>query len=300
MKSLQIILLSFFLFSFFSCREESKKNKNDLTHYAFEDAPSEDVDAINQEIISPDTVRTGIITTAAKGSLWTAFTKTFKDCWQDETFKKNIIYLGPSNSKYLGTIVSKDKQITWKSLEKVLNGNYNEINKFCQQGNGAPNNCNKDELINNYFDILLDGNYSNIDANLKLALEDRRQIKMITGKWRVDEIILGDFNSYMDKSTDPAVIDYKRYLTNKNNYIITKILVIENFSAEVESNRKMDAGLTAKLDTGINTEIKNQGNDSSDTQLNINFKHTADNKIAVSATGKSYVIGMLQKVKNIK
>lgn len=305
MKLIKSLIFGCMLFSLLlSCNNQpSDKDKNEeqKDKFLFEDTPNDDLGSINQKILSPDTTQNGIITTAAKGSLWTAFTKTFKDCWKDETFKKNIVYMGPSNSKYLGAILSKDKQTTWKSLEKVFNGNYDEIKKFCQPGSDAPNNCDKDELISNYFNILLDGSYgSTLDGNLKLTIEDRKHIKMLTGKWRVDEIILGDFNSYMDTTTNPAVIDYKKYLTSGSNYLLTKILVIENFSAEIESKRKIDAGLEAKLNTGINTEVKGQGADSSNAKLNIGFTRTSDGKIKVSATGKSFVIGMLQKVKNTK
>lgn len=305
MQTIKTIIFGCFLVAgLTACNNQpSEKDKTDQQKdkYAFEDTPEDDLGSINQNILSPDTTENGIVTTSAKGSLWTAFTKTLKDCWEDATFKKNLVYLGPSNSKYLGAIFSKNKQSTWKTTEKVFKGNYGELEKFCQPGNDAPDKCNKDELIGNYFNILLDGNYGGtLDGNLKLALEDRKNIKMLTGKWRVDEIILGDFNSYMDTTTNPAVIDYKKYLTANSNYLLTKILVIENFSAEVETNKKIDAGLEAKLNTGINTEIKGQGADSSNVKLDIGFKRTADGKIQVSATGKSYAIGMLQKVKNVK
>lgn len=305
MKPIKMIIFGCILFAgLAACNNNSsdkEKDNQQMDKYAFEDTPEDDLGSINQYILSPDTTETGFVTTAAKGSLWTAFTKTIKDCWKDATFKKNLVYMGPSNSKYLGAIISKDKQTTWKSLEKVFNGNYAELNKFCQKGSDAPDNCNKDELITNYFNILLDGNYgSSIDGNLKLAIEDKKHIKMLTGKWRVDEIILGDFNSYMDTTTNPAVLDYKKYLTMNGNYLLTKILVIENFSAEVDTKKKIDAGLEAKLNTGINMQINGEGADSLNTKLDIGFKRTADGKIQVSATGKSYAIGMLQKVKIVK
>lgn len=287
-----------------SCNPQpsDKTTKNDQKdQFIFEDTPNDVLGNINQTIISPDTAENGIVSTAAKGSLWTIFTKTFKDCWQDETFKKNIVYLGPSNSKYLGAILSKDKQTTWKTLEKVFGQDYDQLKKFCQAGSEAPDNCDKDELISNYFNILLDGSYAtSLDGNLKLTLEDRKHIKMLTGKWRVDEIILGDFNSYMDTAKNQSVIDYKKYLTSGSNYLLTKVLVIEDFSAEIETNRKIDAGLEGKLDKGIKMELLGQNADSLNAKMKIAFTRTSDGKVKVSATGKSYAIGMLQKVKKVK
>ncbi|WP_316834487.1 hypothetical protein [Pedobacter nutrimenti] len=296
MKIAKLIYLSCFIsVLFFSCQEKKVKEQ-----YTFEDIPSSKLDSINMALASSDTSKSGIITNAAKGSLWTSFMKTFKDCFQDETFTKGIIYLGPTNSKYLGAILSNDKQITWKSLEKVLNGNEKEMNKFCAPSTNPADNCDKNELLNNYLGVLLNGTAQNVDANLKLAIEDRKSIKMLTGKWRIDEILLGDFNSYMDATKDSAVIDYKKYLTMKDNFIITKILVLENFSAEIESNRKLDAGLQAELQKGISAPTASVGADSTRNGVKIGFSNGSNGTIKMNATGKSYVIGMLQKVNKIK
>jgi hypothetical protein len=299
MKNTQLLLISAVLVLLFSCTDKNKEERaHDPLKITLVNTNEQDLAAINQQLIKTDTAQSGLQTTAAKANLWTAFMRAFNNCFQDETFKKNVIYLGPSNSKYVGSILSRDKSITWKTLESAFGSNYQSaVKKIVNEGNPAPDQCQNSELLSNYVNVLMDGTPSEaVNGQLKLAIEDRRNIKMLTGRWRVDELVLGDFISYLDTAKSKSVADYKKYLVNNKNYLLTKVLIIENFSAEIESNRQLDAGLQAQLATGITTVIKSRA-DSADAKLNLTFSRGAQGSIKVTGTGKSLAIGMLQKVK---
>ncbi|WP_143166886.1 hypothetical protein [Pedobacter caeni] len=223
--------------------------------------------------------------------------KVFKNCYQDETFKRNIIYLGPTNVKYLGAILSKNEQITWKSLQRVLEGRKGDFDKIIEKSDKPADNCDNDLLLNGYLNVLLDGAVKNVEGDLKAAIQNRRSIKMISGKWRVDELLLGDFQTFLDTSTFAGIKDYKKYLPK--NYIITKILVIGNFSLEVETEKKLEVGLAAKLKNGVTLDGGGNSTDSTKNQAKVQLSLGSNGKLNMKSSGESYVIGMLQAVNKI-
>ncbi|SHG16870.1 hypothetical protein SAMN04488522_104716 [Pedobacter caeni] len=301
MKNSKLILLAcIFCFAISACNSERKSDHQstvikDSIKYEFVSTPPETLDSVNM-LLRTTKDQNGITTTAA-GTTWNAFMKVFKNCYQDETFKRNIIYLGPTNVKYLGAILSKNEQITWKSLQRVLEGRKGDFDKIIEKSDKPADNCDNDLLLNGYLNVLLDGAVKNVEGDLKAAIQNRRSIKMISGKWRVDELLLGDFQTFLDTSTFAGIKDYKKYLPK--NYIITKILVIGNFSLEVETEKKLEVGLAAKLKNGVTLDGGGNSTDSTKNQAKVQLSLGSNGKLNMKSSGESYVIGMLQAVNKI-
>lgn len=299
-KSNLIFLACFFCIAFFACNSEKKSDDQskvvaDSTKYEFAEMREETLDSVNMLLrTNPD--QNGIATTAA-GTTWNAFMKVFKNCYQDATFKRNVVYLGPTNVKYLGTILSKDKQITWKSLEQVLEGRKGDFDKIISKSDKPADNCDNDLLINGYLNVLLEGAIKNVEGDLKATIQNRKSVKMLSGKWRIDELVMGNFQTFLDTSTYAGIGDYKKYLPN--NYIITKILVIGNFSLEVETDKKIEVGLAAKLKDGITLDAGSDSTDSTKNQAKVELSLGSTGKLNMKSSGESYVIGMLMAVKKI-
>lgn len=300
MEKTLFVIMAFSAMLLLSCESNNSDSNKTTTDSVTSDSTlvidtlsSNELGEINNIALNNiDTTDSRFETTAAKGDLWLGFINAFRSCWQDETFKSNIVYLGPSNAKYLGTVLSKDKATTWATLESV-GIDSNDLKKFINVGVDAPQNCSSDKFLKNYFKVLLAGNYGNtIDGNLSVAIQNANEFRMLTGKWRVDDINFLIFNNFLDTCKKESVILYKKNL-ERNKLLLTKVLVLTDFSAEVQPSRSLDASLGVKLDSTINaTTSLNAG-------VDLSFKRVSGGKILVNGKGTSYVIGMLQKVKKI-
>ncbi|WJS96806.1 hypothetical protein NYQ10_10200 [Flavobacterium johnsoniae] len=244
-----------------------------------------------------DSVQVDISIPAAKGSQWRALESWFKNCAQNETFKKDIVYLGHSSDKRLGYILSKDISIDRADFYKVCTDE-DVINTFYNPGKPVTK-CDLSKEGNFSFSAIVDFNaVQNANADLKVLLSRSKNIQIKSGKWRIESFDSDAFLDFINSSDDPKIKAYKKSLNNKNNVVLVKILKVYEFSAEVEIKDSIDIGLKAKLDNGIDVnlvgkESKNQ------IGFDLHFKKTGKNKISITSQGEVALFAQAATVKKL-
>jgi hypothetical protein len=292
LHSIQVALFISILFStlLLSCKGEEAGLEN----------PTEDELAeLNNAVIeiSADTTTNLIQGSAAKGDTWESWENAFFSCFRDETFRKNKVYLGPSNLKYLGTILSKDKNSTRTDLISIVPPA--ELATFIIRG-GPVSNCDLTKVKDFSINFFLDAALPQMTDSLGAAVTKYDSVKVTAGQWQIDEIKIDDFLNYLNQnSNNPKIASYKNSLLNKKNFVITKLVKVNGFKADVYTNKSFSAGVQAELQASKILNIATP--DSANNQLSTKLTLTSNKKgiVNVSSSGEFYIFGMVQKGKKL-
>ena len=262
--------------------------------------PSEDeLTALNEAVLelSSDSTQNAIQGTAAKGETWESWDNAFNSCFQDQTFKKNKVYLGPSNLKYIGTILSKDKSITRRDLKSVAP--IADLDQFIIRGVPVAN-CDFTKVKDLSIGLIISAAYSQMNADLNTAVSKYDSVKVVGGQWQVDELRSEDFLDYLNAHSDnPKVAAYKKSLLDKKNFIITKVVKVTGFRADIYSNRNLSVGLQAELQTAKVIPVATPDSTNHNLNTSLSFSSSKRGVVSVSSNGQFYIYGMVQKGKEL-
>jgi len=279
----------------FSCKGKPKNEK-----ITIEDPSETEIEALNDSILTlaVDTNIHLIQGSAAKGESWESWDDAFSACFKNAAFKKNKIYLGPSNLKYLGTILSKDKQSTRRELVTIVPSA--DFSQFATRG-GRVNECDLTKIKNFSINFFLAAALPQMTDSLAAAVTKYDSVIVTAGEWQIDELKTDDFFDYIDQHLDnPKIAAYKKSLLEKNNLIITKVVKVNGFSAEIYNSKGFSTDASAEL-KGVGKTLDIATPDSANSQLSfkLNLKSSKKGIVNVSSTGQFYIFAMVQKAKKL-
>lgn len=270
-----------------SCKQEKIKIKLD-------DPNEQELDSINEVVLTRDTSISLMPTPGAKGETWEAWEGIFESCFKNKTFRKNKVYLGPSNFKYLGTILSRDKNTTRRELAAYIP--LSEFAKFTSVGQPV-NNCDLSSVKDFSLDVMLGATISQMSDSMRLVLKNFDSTRITGGQWQIDELRVDDFLDYINESEDPKIQKYKKSLLENGNVLLTKVIKVNGFSAEVFSAKEIKGGVAASLTTGqtFNVVTGDSTNNNNDFKVKLDLSKSKKNVVNVSSSGQFYIFGMAQK-----
>lgn len=246
-----------------------------------------------------DTVAsTNISQPAAKGLQWKAWEDWFKNCPQNKTFKDKIVYLGAASSKSVGYIMSKDKTLNRWDFFKI-NKDTSAYRTFLDYGVDVAQ-CDLSKMAQFKFDMIASGNFiKTANADLGALVENAKRITVKSGSWRIESFDTGPFMVYINASTDPMIEKYREALLDEQNIVLTKVLKISGFEAEIESKDTINTGLKATLANGFDVNVI-PTDSSHKIGFNLNFQKVSDKIVKVSSTGQFSLFGQASKGIDIK
>lgn len=281
------------LFVYTSCKN-GQQNQQENFKVKLEDASEEDLDEVNEIVLTKDTSSPLLPTTGARGETWQSWEEIFNSCFKNETFRKNKVYLGPSNPKYLGTILSKDKNSTKRELTSIVP--LSEFSKFSNVGQPV-GNCDLSTVKDFSLDVLLGASVSNMSDSLKMVLRNFDSTKITGGKWQIDELRIDDFLDYINESKDPKIINYKKSLLEKKNLLITKVIKVSGFKAEIYSSKEIKGSVAASLSQEVPLPVitPDSTNNNNNFSVKLGLNRSKKNTVTISSEGQFYIFGMAQR-----
>lgn len=243
----------------------------------------------------------GFQNNAGAPSLWQSFEIFFKECVKSSNFpgrslfsKYRLIYLGPTNPRYLGTIYSSDKVLAKTELTKWITRE--QMDSFVAKGIPVPS-CDISEMKDKFLELSL-GNipFSNSDSTLKIAWDNHDSIINSVGSWTIDGINTAEFQKFLNENTENKDLNwYKDLLIQKKNIVSFQIVKVTGFSADIISHK--DLNLQAEASIPI---MKAKAQNGSDSTLFAFKYHTTNNKtVHVESTGEFYVFALAMKGKKM-
>lgn len=234
---------------------------------------------------------------AGAPSVWQSFELFFKSCVASSSFpekslfsKYRLLYLGPSNPSYLGTVFSKDGVQPKTELTRWLS--QEELNKFIVKGVQVPS-CDIESIKETFISIAL-GNLT--DPTLKFVLENKDSIRNSVGSWSIDYILTSDFIKYLnDSSSNDNVRYYRDVMTSGNNVVAFKVVKVKGFKADITSKR--DITIDVDLNIPIMSIKTNLGNDS--VVCSLKLKKTNNRTVSISSDGDFNAFALVMKGRKI-
>ncbi len=269
---LQLLVVFFAITVFSSCQEKLK----------LEEPTDEEFTELSTAVDEIDTTQQ-IFETPGASNIRASFMAAFRSCQKAGDWKR-IIYLGSSNKKYVGDIMSSDKTLLRTVLRDKLNSA--EFQKLILAGNVSKCDLAKIEGID--FSVFLDDTrFSPEDTLISAFLTHYDSLSISEGNWQMDELKTDDLLALLENTNDPVLKSYKKSLINKGNFIITKVIKVSGFQGTVYS--KNDFGIAGNAE--IPTQL--QAIDSFSVGLTLNVVNRK--QVNVSSTGEFYVIASVLK-----
>jgi hypothetical protein len=234
-------------------------------------------------------------------SLWESFESFFKNCVKNSNFpekslfgKYRLLYLGPSNPRYLGTVYSHNGVVPKTELTKWLTPD--QLNQFISPGNEVPG-CDITEIKDKFLSLVL-GKVPVVgtDTTLKFVLENKDTIVNSVGSWAIDGINTAEFIKFLDEnSSDKNIAFYRNVMTDKNNVVAFQVVKVTGFGADIHLAKDLKVSMDLNIPV---LKAKNaSGKDS--TFCAFNFHKTSDRVIHVESSGQFYAFALVMKGKKV-
>ncbi|SKC97572.1 hypothetical protein SAMN05660461_0950 [Chitinophaga ginsengisegetis] len=253
------------------------------------------VDSVNAAI-SDSTSPGDISQPGSKGAQWRAWIKWFKNCPKNATFKSDIVYLGPSNSRDLGYILSKNKKYDRWDFYKV--GDTAKFSDFIHFDRDVQQ-CDVRKISDFSFDMLIDANlWQTVNAELGGLIKNAKDVKINAGTWHIESLETGPFSMYLSTAENKNIPFYRKSMLDDGNVIITKVLKMSGFDISIASKDSISAGLKATLDNGFNVNVV-PTDSSRKIGFSLNFKRVAKDTLRVVSTGQVVLFAQISKGEDV-
>lgn len=304
--TLPVIIAILTVFS--SCNNNSKtkpsadKDTSGTEYYVEENAAL--VSQLNRTFSHP-VGENPITTNPGVSGTWAAFEVLFKACIENSSLrdkglfsKYRLLYLGPSNSKYLGTIYSADGVVDRTELRTWLPED--RMKTFITKGFDVPN-CDVSSVKDMALDFFIDWKkLDKQDTALRDVISKHTNIQVQSLTWTIDEIRTAELNKYLreNKKNNPDLAFYDGLLNNKNNITAIKIVKIKGIKIEIESSRKFNAALQAKLNVANPIKLKADPAATDSLAFGLKFSSSKQSNIVIESDGEFFAFALATKAKN--
>lgn len=264
--------------------ESTTKANDELVELSKAEADSISIADASNQVQPADTTNPLIKPTAAgRGATERQWRFLLKDVFQGYTFK-NPVYLGLSNRKGVGTVLDRHQEVERVLSQSVDSTTYESFLMPANQGS-----LNAVSSKNFNFNIIVDADALGVDAELKNQIARSDSSRLITGSWKINELVWGNLRDAIKSNKFPGLNPYEQALNIKRNVIISKAVRIDSFTSEIFTSSDISAALKAKIDTSV-ARFKSLGG-------TISFKVTKKRTILAKSDGYFYVFGILSKKK---
>lgn len=225
-----------------------------------------------------------------KGETWKLWKNIFRDCIKSEIFRKPV-YLGTTNTLGLGTILDQNLQSACTTLKK---GGFtdDEIKKIINEGAPASGQY-KLKVDKNINLILGTESIDAVDVELSFILNKSKYFTVEIDEYKVDNLLTENLNQIIMASPENKPV-YSSCLSKKGSKIMVNVVKISQFSALIESDKEISAGLKARLkdlENPIEADLKNGGR--------IGFRYVSDKTIEILNKGDFFAFGHFKKAEKL-
>ncbi|MDJ1470346.1 hypothetical protein [Xanthocytophaga flava] len=221
--------------------------------------------------------------------------RVMKHCMQSLLLKKkDADYLGPSNTLGLGTITDENLDITYR----LVDGNTfsdAELNKIIKLGASTlcqfeiSSDIDIEAIMNTKLSIKSDDDLS---LGLGTAIKNRRKVNFNVESWQKDELIAGELRDALADESNPKKKAFKEDLLKEGRIIMTRLIRVKGFSADIELKNDIPAELKAKLSSEV---IANLGNADATVKVSVVNNKT----IRLKSTDDFFIYGKFVKAEKL-
>ena len=255
----------------------------------FNDLDSLKLESLNH-FLTGITDSNGIDKITGKGKTWRLWRSLHKDCQNDDVAKDKV-YFGVSNTLGIGTIVEISEDGKIMPDFKLLKENLTPEQVKVVYNDGVAASCTYDRTTKVGIDFLAQSQFNTASsADLNAAIVNSKEITAKMDSWQINNLLKGGLATILINPTAEHLKDYKKRLTGENRYVISNEIVVNGFSAMINTKTQISADLKAKLQAGL---VQNVG----DTAAQVKFSYVDDTTIRMSTVGKFIVFCTLIEAK---
>ncbi|CAN5743895.1 hypothetical protein BH10BAC2_BH10BAC2_45900 [soil metagenome] len=185
-----------------------------------------------------------------QGKAWEERKKMHDSC-MGETFAANAVFIRTADTIRLGTLVDMKtmkvvKELGLRSGIPVDPGSaaFTFMTKPCYEKWEI--DIQLDAFFKRKIEIVIPGADETVNKELNLAISNSVSTEMETGSW-INIELTDAFGKILDTTTNPELLEYKKYLIDSANMILIKSSSITDISFYINTAKPMSAALQQVL-----------------------------------------------------
>jgi hypothetical protein len=184
-----------------------------------------------------------------QGKVWEE-RKRFHDSCMGETFAANASFIKTKDTFFVGAVVNMQTMRVVKKIDlrNIVPGTFGAafifMTKPCYEK--WEMRISLDSFINKKVELNIPGANEKVNNELKQALKNSVLTEMETGSW-VNIELTDAFGKILDTTTNPQLIEYKKYLLDTANMVLIKSSSITDASFYIHTPKPMSAELLQAL-----------------------------------------------------
>lgn len=213
--------------------------------------------------------------------------RVMKHCMQSLLLKKkDADYLGPSNTLGLGTVTDENRDATYRVVDTSV-FTAAELDKIIKPGNSTScqyeikSSLDVEALLNAKIKVKTDDDFS---LGLSTAIKNRKNVNFNIDSWQKDELILGALSDALRDVSNPNKKAFKEDLLKPGRIIMSRLIRVKGFSADIELSTNISPDLKAKLNSGA---IANLG----DADAVVKVSIVNDRTIRLKSSNDFFIFG---------
>lgn len=177
--------------------------------------------------------------------------KRMHDSCMGQTFAANAVFIRTEDTIRLGTLVDMK---TMKAVKELATQGTIPVGPGSAAFAFMTKPCYEkwkidvplDVFFKRKIDVAIPGVTEAINKELNLAISNAVSTEMETGSW-INIELTDAFGKILDTTTNPGLLDYKKYLLDSANMILVKSSSITDISFYINTARPMSAALQQAL-----------------------------------------------------
>ena len=225
----------------------------------------------------------------SKGETWKAWNNLRIQCVKSELIK-DPVYLGITNTIGLGAIMKKNFEVLEREMDIYAFAD-TEIHQIISKG--RPSSCQYIEIITMDFSVFTNSDIQGVNAELNSAIKSSKNFGISISGWQVDNLKTGVLADILNGSNEPKKISYRNNLLKEDRLILSRVVRVLGFSADIHLSSDVSTSLKVSLQDGVLSTIGN-----SDAALR--FEYIDDKTIRVRSLGDFIVFGQFVKAREVE
>lgn len=227
-----------------------------------------------------------------EGKAWEERRRMHDSC-MGETFAVNASFVKTKDTFFIGSVVNMQTMQVVKRIDprNLAPNAFGSVIKFMTKPcyEKWDMRVSLDSFINKKIELAIPGANEKINEELKEAVQHSTLTEMEAGSWITMELT-DALGKTLDTTTNPELLDYKKYLLDTANMVLVKSSSITDASFYIHTSKPMSAGLQQALSQKPVLAFDN-------SMMQVQLFFIASNRFQVKFNGMFQIIGQFMQCK---
>lgn len=248
MKTFTTLTLSILALLFYHCGSKTDKPDSTTQIDSIKFVEPQETDLDTSIVLVEDSSRALIL---GKGPVRKLWERAYTWCgFKSQITGSRPIYLGPASTFRMGSIID-DKGVSYNTLDDLLTPDQKK--KLYNYGSATP--CDFEDDSKKKIETVLKANLDFGNAQLNALVQSERKVLFKIDSFKINSIKLDRLYPMLSKTENESLKEYLGSVTKPNRLLLSHEIEVKGFSAIINLEYNIEAGLQAKIAQGVIAQL---------------------------------------------